>query len=210
MERIAARQAELMLATARVGDPSEDPGMRRMRPALARLNALGLATVDSQTGVKRPGHWQRAYVHGLATRETARALEDALRGSDTALVLVFPHGDSAPKGAQTHAFARLPRLDLTLQGPRGAREACTRQPLGCGAKFSEMWGGLLPELLEELEASEGGAAALSRLRARCRRESVQVFAFDPRWGRAAGLFEELARALRRAPPPPPRAARPTA
>lgn len=61
-----------------------------------------------------------------------------------------------------------------------------------------MWDNLLPELREELAATEASASALSRLRARCRRESVQVFAFDPQWGRATKLFEDLARALRAA------------
>ena len=52
---LAELSARCMRSTKRVGDPGEDASMAVMRPVLAEINALGLVTDDSQSGVPMPG-----------------------------------------------------------------------------------------------------------------------------------------------------------
>jgi hypothetical protein len=192
MDRIRARQAELMRTTKRVGDPSEDASMRRMRPVLSVINALGLITIDSQMGSKRDKQWQRAYVWALATRKTAAKLTASLMTVDSALVLTFPHGESAPSKIAEYALTNMPRIALTLDSHNNA---VTRQPLGASATFSEMWAGLLPELHAELKR-DMTPEQLRALRTRCMRDSVQVFVVDTVWGRPTWLFDTLVKHLK--------------
>lgn len=190
MEYIRSRQTELMLTTRRVGDESEDPSMKRARRALSEINRIGLITIDSQMGVKRDRHWQRAYVWGLATRETATKIKAALSTVDSILVLAFPHSETSPftKAYIEYSLQHMPRLDLTLEGP--GLHAVTRQPIGVPATFSEMWTGLLPELHAEM-ARDMSPAKIQRLKETCKRDSLQVFVMDTVWGRPSWLFKTV-------------------
>lgn len=196
MEHIRARQSALMLTTERVGDPTEDASMKRARPALSAINGIGLVTIDSQMGVKHKEYWQRAYVSGFATRETAERLKAALSTVDSVLVLMYPHGESVPNKLEDYALAHMPRLPLTLSGSN--MTACTQMPLGAAQTFAEMWANLLPELHAEMK-HDMSPAEMKRLKKECELNSVQVFVVDTVWGRATWLFSTILRRMRHAP-----------
>jgi hypothetical protein len=201
MEYIRDRQAALMLTTSRVGDPEEDPTMKKARPLLAAINRLGLITTDSQMGVARK---QRAYVLGLATREVAARLQQALQETDAVIVLVFPHGESTPDGLTDFGLTHMPRLALTLCGAPSLTP-CTQMPLGACQNFSEQWGNLLPELRDEIQALAPNAQR--RLKRECQRDSVQFCVVDTMWGRPMWLFRTIVATMSPKVPKPQKAAK---
>lgn len=184
-----------MLTTKRVGIPTEDASMKRARPALSAINGTGFITIDSQMGAKHKNHWQRAYISGFATRETADQLKAALSTVDSVLVLLYPHGETAPKKLEDYALAHLPRLALTLDGPN--MKAYTQMPLGAAQTFAEMWASMLPELHAEMER-DMTPAEMKRLKKECEINSVQVFVVDTVWGRPTWLFNTILRRMRNA------------
>jgi hypothetical protein len=177
-----------MKTTKRVGDPDEDPSMAEMRSKLARINACGFVTVDSQMGIKTSGPtcWQRAYISGFVSNEMAPKLVAVLERTDGIIALASPHGEDQPRQCANFAYKRMPKLPLTLDGVR--LQPVTTRPLAEAEPFDgSMWIALLPEL---------GLANDKASMAAVRREVTQVFVMDTVWGRKRSLFSKVLKALR--------------
>jgi hypothetical protein len=191
---VRERHAKLMLTTKRVGDPAEDASMKEARPFLSKINELGIITVDSQMGVKntKKHTWQRSYVSGFTAPYIAARLKEQFKLVDSVIVLVFPHGEDAPKGHEEFGFKHMPRLTLSIHGPE--RKESTRLPLGACQPFGEMWLHLLPEFHAELK--KGDSAFNYVTKAHCKLKSVQIHIVDMVFGRKLWLFKEVIKRLR--------------
>jgi hypothetical protein len=186
-----------MLTTVRVGDPDEDASMAAARPLLANINRLGFLTIDSQMGKKETKTFQRAYICGLVTKDTADRLKNYFRTIDSVLVFAFPHGETAPPGLDAYAFGDdggigLPRIEVSLGGPN--LSPVTRLPLGIGERFESAWNGVLPEVRDELQTNFS-TKGIQRLKERCCAQSVYISVVDTVWGRRTKMFTEVVRAL---------------
>lgn len=186
---VAALQAAAMLTTARVGDPTEDDSMAAARPALARINALGFVTVDSQMGVKEPTMWQRAYIVGFVRTADAARLVDELQRVDGLIALAIPHGEDQPPDGEDFAFAfsRMPTLPLTLiDRDCDHLRTVTRQHLAVAEPFASLWSSLLPEI--HLRNDRASMDAV-------RKDATHLFVMDATWGRKTWLFKTVTRIL---------------
>lgn len=183
VDRVAALQAAAMPSTARVGDPSEDASMAAARPMLAKINALGFVTVDSQMGLSGGPYRQRAYISGFVSKARAAGLMAELTRRDLVAVQ-YPHGEDTPADLEAFGLRSMPRLALTDDGG----EVHTKMPLGAAQTWKSMWRGLLPEL---------GLQDDTRSMQAVRADAVQVFVADVVWGRKTWLFRQVHDALAR-------------
>jgi hypothetical protein len=188
--------AQLMRSTARVGDPNEDASMKRARPMLSRINALGLVTTESQMGMKsgRMTHWQRAFVSGICTKATADKLFKHFLCDDSVLVFVFPHASDLSQEALAQGLS-MPRLAMTVINGN----AETRMPLGASPPYSSTVSNLLPEvkavLFGEHRSNSSSDVSDLPLIQKIRAQTVTVQVVDVKWGRKLKLFELVEQAL---------------
>lgn len=185
---LAQMQADAMLTTTRVGDPTEDSEMSSMRPSLSRINALHFVTVDSQMGRKQksPTQWQRAYISGFMPSSVATKFVNEMNKLDNVVALAFPHGEDQPNADKAFALLYMPTLSLTVETAR--LETCTSHPLAVAQPFKSMWSGLLPELKVRQDLG---------LMNEIKKEVTQVIVVDMTWGRPRWLFSKVEKVLRK-------------
>lgn len=194
IEDVAKLSARKMKTTARVGAAEEDASMTKARPALAKINALGLVTVDSQMGKKSEYisvvdegfvgvMWQRAYVYGFMSRE--RAADFAMR-LDLVGGIAIQVCEHAKKEPSDKVFSSAYKIPVTRFSTRdGDFAAITRMPMLPGT-LEYQWSNLLPEtgLASDLRAMKLVAPNV-----------VQISIVDMQWGRPMWLYDTIVAAL---------------
>lgn len=201
--QVAKLSAREMRRTSRVGDPSEDATMAKARPILAKINAAGFVTVDSQMGKKEQYNsvfhkgfvsveWQRSYIEGFMARDKAQAFMLRMDLVGGAAVYVCEHASRNPSDK---VFGNAYRVPVTRHTePGGTFRACTRQPM-LPRTLHGQWVNLLPETKLRSDAHAMEAVAP---------EVVQVTVVDMQWGRPVWLFNKVVDALSgRGPTSPP-------
>lgn len=180
---VAKRSADAMCVTDRLA--MEDPSMTCMRSTLARINALGLVTTNSQMGKKEryphydnPEAWQRAYVEGFMLAREADALCNRLDLEDGLFVATFPYNKE-----DGYAHDGVPVTRELKEN--GTFRVFTSVPMQA-PPFECLWINTLPEL------ALGDDHDLMNT---CERLTKYVVVVDMVWARGTYMFDKLVDSL---------------